>query len=147
MRYLLLCGLVLILVGCGSEQPDNQGRGNTAPSNQNQATHVPGNAQQGNAEHGRELFNTNLVGAACATCHRTDSEEKLVGPGLKNVSARVSTYQLPQPEATDDYLRTSILTPNAFVVPGYPSSVMPPNFGQVLTPQDINDLIAYLRTL
>jgi cytochrome c2 len=98
-------------------------------------------------EHGRELFNGKLIGASCATCHRADSEEKLVGPGLKNVAARVSTYQLPQPESTEEYLRTSILHPDAFVVPGYPPSVMPQNFGQVLSPQDINDLIAYLRSL
>lgn len=100
---------------------------------------------QGNVEHGRVLFNKNQAGAACITCHRADSEERVVGPGLKNVSARVATYKLSQ--SVDDYLRTSILHPDKFVVPGYPASVMPPNMGQILSQQDINDLIAYLRTL
>ena len=31
-------------------------------------------------------------------------------------------------------------------MPNYPDSVMPKNFGQLLTYQDLADLIAYLKT-
>lgn len=41
----------------------------------------------GDPENGEVLFNTlqPTVGFACATCHRVDSDETLIGPGLINV--------------------------------------------------------------
>jgi cytochrome c oxidase subunit 2 len=45
---------------------------------------------------------------------------------------------------TPAFIKTSILSPNAYVEKGYPPSVMPQNFGQQLTPAQINGLVAYL---
>src|SRR5258708_25784585 len=44
----------------------------------------------GNAANGQQLFNAfqPAAGIACSTCHRVDSEERLVGPGLLNVGIR-----------------------------------------------------------
>ncbi|WP_345323774.1 hypothetical protein [Candidatus Villigracilis proximus] len=39
------------------------------------------------------------------------------------------------------------MEPNAFIVPGYPSGQMIQNFGQILTEEQINDLIAFLMTM
>jgi hypothetical protein len=36
------------------------------------------------------------------------------------------------------------LTPNAFIVPGYEPNIMPQNFAQKLSPQAIEDLVAFL---
>jgi mono/diheme cytochrome c family protein len=47
----------------------------------------------------------------------------------------------------EEYLVESILQPQAYVVPGYESVQMPPNFGQRLTAQQLSDLVAYLLTL
>jgi cytochrome c2 len=49
--------------------------------------------------------------------------------------------------SADGYLFESITKPNAFVVSGFPPSVMPPDFGTRLKPQDLADIIAYLDTL
>lgn len=45
------------------------------------------------------------------------------------------------------YIRLSILSPNAYVVPGFLASLMPQSYGQVFTPEEINDLVAYVLTL
>jgi cytochrome c2 len=47
----------------------------------------------GDAANGELLFNTFQadVGFACATCHRADSEERLIGPGLLNIGVQAAT--------------------------------------------------------
>ncbi len=95
---------------------------------------------------GKQLFNTfqPAAGIACSTCHRVDSEERLVGPGLLNVGQRAAT-RVPGLSAVE-YLHQSIVSPGAYVVEGY-AGLMPKNWGQVFSENQINDLIAYLLTL
>ena len=42
------------------------------------------------------------------------------------------------------YLYESIINPGAYVVEGYPANVMPANFKDQMTPQEIADIVAYL---
>ena len=53
-------------------------------------------ALTGDPANGQVLFNELQpeAGFACATCHRIDSEERLVGPGLLNISERATTRHL-----------------------------------------------------
>ncbi|PJF41031.1 MAG: hypothetical protein CUN54_03085 [Phototrophicales bacterium] len=102
----------------------------------------------GDAEHGRVLFHEVAEGAplACATCHNTDSEERLVGPGLLNIGTRAATRV--EGQSAIEYIRTSIIDPNAYIVEGFGNpSPMPTGFGDAFTEEDLNDLIAYLLTL
>ncbi len=47
----------------------------------------------GDPDHGQELFNTFQLDAGymCATCHWTDREDRLIGPGLLNIGSRAAT--------------------------------------------------------
>ncbi len=145
----------------------------------------------GDPEHGKILFNTVRpeVSFACATCHRVDSTETLVGPGLLGISGHSHNHSAPSANGTPDamagmnmggatatpdtmsgmnmseataeatsapeltteqkveFLRTSITNPSAFVMAGFPDNLMPKVYGTIFTPQEINDLIAYLFTL
>jgi len=47
----------------------------------------------------------------------------------------------------EEYLKESIITPNAHVTEGFTAGVMYQNYGKDLTEQEINDLVAYLLTL
>jgi len=97
---------------------------------------------EGDPAKGKALF-TGLAG--CSACHDFQSGIQIVGPSLKGVATRAATRKPPM--SAVDYLRESIMTPNAFVVKGFPSGVMPQNFAQQFSPKQINDLIAFLLTL
>jgi len=107
----------------------------------------------GNAVHGRMIFNTakqtDNGSWACSICHSvTPDQFRVIGPGLWNISVRGAN--LVSGENAVEYIRESIVDPNAFIAPAdpaYPSNLMPSNYGLVLSPQDLNDVIAYLLTL
>jgi len=83
----------------------------------------------------------------CLSCHSVDGSQ-LVGPSW------LGTYGSARPladgtvvAADDAYLRQAILEPNARIVEGYPANVMPQDFGERLDEEEINALIAYIRSL
>ena len=97
----------------------------------------------GDPQNGQVLYNGAL---ACAGCHMSAA----VAPLMEGTMTRVTQIRLQQPEnageTPEQYLANSIIHPNAYVVPGYPASVMPQNFGDRLSYQDLADLIAFLET-
>jgi cytochrome c551/c552 len=101
----------------------------------------------GDPANGQVLFNEirSEVGFACATCHRVDSDQRLVGPSLMDVSEHAQHHNTGQ--SVIQYLYTSITDPGAYVVEGYIDRLMPRTFSQIFTPEEINDLVAYLLTL
>lgn len=102
--------------------------------------------RNGDPANGKKLFHTfqPKAGIACATCHRVDSEARLVGPGLMNVGERAA-HRIKGLNA-ELYLYQSITRPEAYVVEGYPN-IMTRNFDKVFTEAEIHDIIAYLFTL
>lgn len=85
------------------------------------------------------------VNAGCRICHSLTKDERIIGPSFYGIADRAGE-RIPGMSA-EDYLRESILNPNAFVVSGYPEGQMIQNFGDILTEQQIEDLIAFLMTL
>ncbi len=78
----------------------------------------------------------------CAACHSLKPGVTLVGPSLADVADRAgSTVTGLSAEA---YLAQAIREPDAHVVDGFPSHVMPDDFGDRLTDAEIDALIAYL---
>lgn len=106
-------------------------------------------AAAGDPASGQQIFNTFYPEAqfpqGCATCHRVDSEERLIGPGLLNIGTRAASRVSGL--SAEAYIHQSIVEPSAFLVPDYPDNLMPHVYGQILTEQQIQDLIAYLMTL
>ena len=83
----------------------------------------------------------------CLGCHSTDGS-RLVGPTWQGVYGS----QEPLTDGTtvtvdDEYIRESIVDPNAKVVQGFQPNIMPQNFGQTLSDSDIEALIAYIKSL
>jgi cytochrome c oxidase subunit 2 len=89
---------------------------------------------------GKQLFTQN----GCGGCHTLAKAgaSGTVGPNLDNVLADAAKYAKGRSPA--DYVRQSIVSPNAFVVPGFPRGTMPQNFAQQLTPQQIDALVVFL---
>lgn len=83
----------------------------------------------------------------CISCHSLDGS-KLVGPTWKGAAGEEVTLADGTTVLSDDaYLLKSILEPNAQIVEGYPASVMPGTYSQLLTDEQINDLIAFIKTV
>jgi cytochrome c oxidase subunit 2 len=92
----------------------------------------------GGGGSGAQLFSSE----GCGGCHAfapagTDAK---VGPALNDLEAAAQKAGKP----LDQYVRESIVDPNAYVVPGYQPNVMPQTFGQSLSAQEIDALVQYL---
>jgi cytochrome c oxidase subunit II len=93
----------------------------------------------GAAVNAKQLFtsgNADTGATACATCHTlADAGAKgQVGPDLDKV--------LKGKDAA--FIKESILTPDKEIAPGYPPHVMPPNFGDTLSAEQVDALVKYL---
>jgi cytochrome c2 len=98
-------------------------------------------------EAGRQIYYETAAGvnAGCRICHSLEKGETIIGPSFYGIADRAGNRISGM--TAEEYLRQSILEPNAFVVSGYPAGQMIQNFGQILTEEQIEDLIAYLMTL
>lgn len=100
-------------------------------------------AAVGDMAVGEELYGTRLLlRLACSSCHLLeDSPTAPTHAGLSAVAAdRVDGM------SAVDYLRQSIVDPGAFLVDGEWADPMPTEYSDVLSEDQINNLIAFLLT-
>jgi cytochrome c oxidase subunit 2 len=92
----------------------------------------PPAAQEGKAPNGKIVFSAQ----GCGSCHtfKAASATGTVGPDLDTA--------LKGKDAA--FVHESIVDPNKEIASGYQPNIMPQNFGQTLTPTQINDLVAFL---
>ena len=115
--FVLLIALMIILSACGG------GGDETTDSA---------------AKAGEERFAQTVIGsqAGCITCHSFDEGVVIVGPSMDGIGNR-----------GEDYLKESILDPDATLVDGFPAGTMPQVWGEELTSEQVDQLVAYLLTL
>jgi len=97
-----------------------------------------GEAQAGDAGRGESIFWKHPV-AACMNCHMLGGKGSTVGPALDGIASRKD----------EAYLLESLVNPNAALAEGFnqvPVSPMPP-MGQILKPQELADVLAFLKGL
>ncbi|HYQ77923.1 MAG TPA: cytochrome c [Solirubrobacterales bacterium] len=82
---------------------------------------------------GAQVFANN----GCGNCHVFAAAESggVTGPNLDE-------YLAPDDDAAA--IEEMIVEPNAEIAKGYPPNVMPPNFGELLSTQELEDLVQYL---
>lgn len=78
----------------------------------------------------------------CVGCHTLDPNQQMTGPTWFNVGDTAAN-RVPG-ESPALYIHQSIVAPNEYVVDGYPSGVMPQNYAEILSQEDLADLVAYL---
>ena len=91
---------------------------------------------------GEQLYQTQ----GCIGCHSLDGTI-VVGPSWLNLFGRQE--QLDDGTsviADEDYIRHSILYPGDQIVKGF-QNLMPANYGEILSENDIEDLIAFIKTI
>jgi cytochrome c oxidase subunit 2 len=125
-RYLILILVLCLLVGCGG-----------GPS---------GEGSRGDAQNGERLFHEGAV-PPCDTCHSLKPGPAVLGlgPSLAQIGRNAGS-RVPG-QSADDYLRESILEPNAHIALGFSANVMAASYEAQLSQQEVEDLVAYLLTL
>ena len=105
-------------------------------------------AAVGDIAAGEELFDTRGVRGthdnACSSCHLPGAEDGPFAPSLVGVSAVAADRVEGMSEV--DYLRQSIVDPRAFRVEGEWGSIMPYQYSEAFSEDQINNLIAFLLT-
>jgi cytochrome c2 len=99
----------------------------------------------GDPARGEELYNTEYEEAgphACSDCHKL-AESSTFAPSFVGISERAS--ESVEGMSAEEYLRESIVDPTAYLVEGYVAP-MPRVYGDILSEEDINDLIAFMLT-
>jgi len=89
-----------------------------------------GGGQQAAAE-GEQLFTEN----GCSSCHTLSAAgaDGTVGPDLDDIS-----------KPDEAYIRESIVDPNATIAKGFNPDIMPGDFGDKLSPDEVDALVSYL---
>ena len=125
-RLVPVLGSVLLLAGCG-------GGTTVSPT----AERVEGKLQtatvaKGDVAAGKSVF----TAQGCGSCHTLEEANAKgnVGPNLDE------TLQ----DKDADYVRESIINPNAEIAKGFQPGVMPQTYGEQLSNKQIADLVALL---
>jgi cytochrome c oxidase subunit 2 len=94
------------------------------------------------ADRGRLTWENN-----CASCHSIDGSD-LVGPTWLGLFGREEQMEDGTTIIADEaYITQSIYEPNAQIVAGYPAGVMPQNYAEQLSDEDVANLIEFIKTL
>jgi cytochrome c oxidase subunit II len=87
---------------------------------------------------GLAVFNQN----GCASCHTLSAANATgtIGPDLD----KLVSYAKQAKQPLTPFVHESIVDPEKYIQPGYPKGVMPPNFGQLLTKEQLDHLVTFL---
>ena len=97
-----------------------------------------GGASRASAAAGKRVF----AAQNCGSCHtfRPAGTTGKTGPDLD----RLPQYAKQAGEPLGGFVRHSIVEPNAYVQKGYPPNVMPQDFGDKLSDQELDALVRFL---
>jgi cbb3-type cytochrome c oxidase subunit III len=102
---------------------------------------IPTPALDDPVARGQAVFNSN----GCGGCHAIQGlSAGTVGPELTQIGTVAETRV--EGMSAEEYLHESIVNPSAHIVEGY-NDLMPKNFGDILSEEQLADLIAFLSSL
>ena len=93
---------------------------------------------------GKALFEHSVLegNPGCITCHSLEASVVIVGPSMAGIATTAESKG-----DVDEFLKSSIIDPDADVTEGFVAGVMPKNWGELLTDEQIDQLLAYLKSL
>jgi mono/diheme cytochrome c family protein len=123
----------------GEAAAEERGGENIGPGTTGETAPPPPPGDQGGGEGdpaaGREVFTAGAQ-PPCATCHT-------FGPAGSNATTGPNLDEALG-DADPEFIRESIVDPNAEITEGFQEGVMPDVYGEQLSEQQVNDLVAFL---
>lgn len=115
-----------------NQQAGNVGEAEEEAGGAGAPTTTTGAPAEAALEQGAQVFSS----AGCSGCHTLAAagSSGTTGPDLDGALKG----QSPK------FIETSIVDPNQSIAKGYPPDVMPQNFGDTLSPEDLDALVQYL---
>ena len=102
--------------------------------------------QQSAVIDGEKLFKSPHIGKnhviGCISCHSLKANIQTVGPSLQGISQRAGLL-VPNLSA-QEYIKQSILNPDAYIVSGYSPAVMFSHYKDELSNAEVEALIDFL---
>jgi len=96
------------------------------------------------AERGKKYFQTR----ACASCHNVDNPSVKIGPSLFQKWGQQETMSDGSKVTIDEnYVRESLMEPQAKIVSGFPKPSPMPSFQGQLSESELASLIEYIKSL
>jgi cytochrome c551/c552 len=152
LRPVILATAALALAGCGGEQTvspkpqkvEGTVPKQTAPATTSTTTPSTGGGSQtttsksgGGGASGKAVFASN----GCGSCHtyKPAGSKASIGPDLDKLATYAKQAKKPLP----DFVRESIVKPNAYVEKGFPPNVMPSTFAS-LPKNQLDALVTFL---
>jgi len=131
--------MMVVIVFVGREKSEAKAEGPTTPSTQPATPPGPPPPVTGDATAGKAVFAAN----GCAACHtfKPAGASGKVGPDLGHLAADA---QKANRGSLVQYTTESIVSPGAYVVPGFLAGTMPGDFGKKLSKKQLQDLVAFL---
>jgi mono/diheme cytochrome c family protein len=133
--FVAMLGAVEVFAAESEEETATTGTGPERPGMTTSTTQPPppAAAAAGNPAAGKAVFSAQ----GCASCHTFSAAGATgkVGPDLDKA--------LKGKDAA--FIHESIVDPNKEIAPGFQPNIMPQNFGQTLTPKQVDDLVAFLQ--
>jgi len=114
---------------------------NDTVTNSNESVSLKGDANKGEMLY-RQTFLGDVPAPGCITCHHIDENEVLVGPSHIGIGTRAASAV--EGLSAEEYLRQSIIEPNAHITDGFVEGIMYQNYADELSDKDIDDLVAFL---
>ncbi len=100
-------------------------------------------------KQGEKLFNQKHIGknkvVGCVACHSIKPNQVIIGPSLAGLSIRAA--HLVAGESAQQYIKNSIINPDAYIVEGYLPAVMFSHYVDELSEAEIDELVNYLSQL
>ena len=141
---LLVAAMLAAVEVFGAEHESEAGNEEAAPTETTGATdttdtsggetgEAPAEAE-GDPAAGKEVFDS--VQPACGSCHTLQAAgaTQTLGPNLDEGLA----------DKDAAFIRESIVNPDADVTEGFPDNLMPEDYGDKLSDQELSDLVAFL---
>jgi mono/diheme cytochrome c family protein len=104
-------------------------------------------SSENSADAGKALFAQTTLDdqPGCITCHSLEPGVIIIGPSVAGIASQAGS--MVSGLSAEEYLKQSIVDPNAYLVEGFPKDTMPPVWGSRLSEQQVDDLVAYMLTL